>query len=147
MENGFVIVQYFVVKTQQDDMIENVSIVHVHYRWRLRWQWWWWGGWLGVVGIWKAVHLRTCDIVLGILEIVNNQFILKSNVARMEWLILDFWSFCLWYAQFKVVLYVQGFFKPWYSLWSKWQLSLNGSHHEVMQSLTANSYKSVMENY
>lgn len=42
------------------------------------------GGWLGVVGIWKAVHLRTCDIVLGILEIVNNQFILKSNVARME---------------------------------------------------------------
>ena len=38
------IVQYFVVKTQQDDMIENVSIVHVHYRWRLRWQWWWWGG-------------------------------------------------------------------------------------------------------
>ena len=78
------IVQYFVVKRQQDDMIENVSIVHVHYRWRLRWQWWWWGGWLGVVGIWKAVHLRTCDIVLGILEIVNNQFILKSNVARME---------------------------------------------------------------
>lgn len=39
LENGFVIVQYFVVKTQQDDMIENVSIVHVHYRWRLRWQW------------------------------------------------------------------------------------------------------------
>lgn len=66
LENGFVIVQYFVVKTQQDDMIENVSIVHVHYRWRLRWQWWWWGGWLGVVGIWKAVHLRTCDIVLGV---------------------------------------------------------------------------------
>lgn len=24
------------------------------------------GGWLGVVGIWKAVHLRTCDIVLGV---------------------------------------------------------------------------------
>ena len=43
------IVQYFVVKTQQDDMIENVSIVHVHYRWRLRWQWWWWGGG-GLVG-------------------------------------------------------------------------------------------------
>lgn len=64
MENGFVIVQYFVVKTQQDDMIENVSIVHEHYRWRLRWQWW--GGWLGVVGIWKAVHLRTCDIALGV---------------------------------------------------------------------------------
>lgn len=102
------------------------------------------GGWYGYGKqcIWEPVKL-----FWEFLEIVNNQFILKGNVASMEWLILDFWSFCLWYAQFKVVLYVQGFFKPWYSLWSKWQLSLNGSHHEVMQSLTANSYKSVMENY
>ena len=42
------------------------------------------GGGGGLVGIWKAVHLRTCEIVWEFLEIVNNQFILKGNVASME---------------------------------------------------------------
>ena len=66
MENGFVVVQYFVVKMQQDDTIEMLALYMCTVD----------GGgggggggggrWLGVVGIWKAVHLRTCDIVLGV---------------------------------------------------------------------------------
>ena len=57
--------QYFVVKTQQDDVIEMLALYMCTKD----------GGggggggggrWSGVVGIWKAVHLRTCDIALGV---------------------------------------------------------------------------------
>ena len=67
MENGFVIVQYFVFKTQQDDTIEMSAL----YTCTVDGDGGGGGGGGGasLVGggrIWKAVHLRTCDIVLGV---------------------------------------------------------------------------------